>query len=187
MAPLALIANLATRRHHLHQLQIRSPSGTTCIGSKFGHQLAPFALLPKLATRLHHCIATLPWIALLALSVSIELVSSSARVTSVKSYKPLVVCLWRTSGPKDRTPGLPGSDKNSHGRITNGSQSEIQINIKFKESEKMIWSYNFPQFNFNKALKIIIPSQMEVAPLHCTVDIRQKRRLFKNTKEIEKM
>ena len=33
----------------------------------------------------------------------------------------------------------------------------------------------------------IIPSQMEVAPLHCTVDIIQKRGLFKNTKEIEKM
>ena len=33
----------------------------------------------------------------------------------------------------------------------------------------------------------IIPSQMEVAPLHCTVDITQKRRLFKNTKEIEEM
>ena len=33
----------------------------------------------------------------------------------------------------------------------------------------------------------IIPSQMEVAPLHCTVDITQKRRLLKNTKEIEKM
>ena len=33
----------------------------------------------------------------------------------------------------------------------------------------------------------IIPSQMEVAPLHCTVDITQKRRLFNNTKEIEKM
>ena len=33
----------------------------------------------------------------------------------------------------------------------------------------------------------IIPSQMEVAPLHCTVDITQKRTLFKNTKEIEKM
>ena len=33
----------------------------------------------------------------------------------------------------------------------------------------------------------IIPSQMEVAPLHCTADITQKRRLFKNTKEIEKM
>ena len=36
-------------------------------------------------------------------------------------------------------------------------------------------------------LEIIIPSQMEVAPLHCTVDITQKRRLFKNTKETEKM
>ena len=35
--------------------------------------------------------------------------------------------------------------------------------------------------------KQIIPSQMEVAPLHCTVDITQKRRLFKNTKETEKM
>ena len=33
----------------------------------------------------------------------------------------------------------------------------------------------------------IIPSQMEVAPLHCTVDITRKRRLFRNTKEIEKM
>ena len=33
----------------------------------------------------------------------------------------------------------------------------------------------------------IIPSQMEVAPLHCTVDITQKRSLSKNTKEIENM
>ena len=33
----------------------------------------------------------------------------------------------------------------------------------------------------------IIPSQMEVAPLHCTVDITQKRRLLRNTKETEKM
>ena len=44
----------------------------------------------------------------MALSVSIELVSSSARVTSVKSAQRLVL----TSGPKDRTPGLPGSDEN---------------------------------------------------------------------------
>ena len=36
-------------------------------------------------------------------------------------------------------------------------------------------------------LPITIPSQMGVAPLHCTVDITQKRRLFKNTKETEKM
>ena len=33
----------------------------------------------------------------------------------------------------------------------------------------------------------IIPSQMEVALLHYNVDITQKRRLFKNTKETEKM
>ena len=33
----------------------------------------------------------------------------------------------------------------------------------------------------------IIPSQMEVAPLHCSVDITQKRRLFKNTKENERI
>ena len=34
---------------------------------------------------------------------------------------------------------------------------------------------------------VIMPSQMEVAPLHCTVDITQKRRLLENTKETEKM
>ena len=86
--PLASVANWAT---------------ISCIGSKFG-QVAPLALVLKLATRLHHCIATLPWIALLALSVGIELVSSSARVTSVKSQKRLV---WVTdirtqrSDPRD--------------------------------------------------------------------------------------
>ena len=57
-------------------------------------------------------IATLPGITLLALSVSIELVSSSARVTSVKFHKRLVVCDGQTTGPIDRTPGTPGSDKN---------------------------------------------------------------------------
>ena len=33
----------------------------------------------------------------------------------------------------------------------------------------------------------IMPSQMEVAPPHRTVDITQKRRQFKNTKETEKI
>ena len=67
---------------------------TTCIRSKFGHQVAPLALL---GSKVGHQvvdvtrIATLLWNALSALSVgielivSIELVSSSARVTSVKS------------------------------------------------------------------------------------------------------
>ena len=57
------------------------------------------------------CIATLPWVALLTLSVSIELVSSSARVTSVKFQKGVRRTDRQTSGPIDRTPGLPGSDK----------------------------------------------------------------------------
>ena len=70
MARLALVANMATRWRHLHRLQIWPPDGATCIS----------------------CIATLPWIALLALSVSIELVSSSARVTSVKFQQGVSVC-----------------------------------------------------------------------------------------------
>ena len=56
------------------------------------------------------CIAT-SWIAILALSVGIELVSSSARVTSVKSQH---VSELETTGPIDRTPGIPGYNKNWH-------------------------------------------------------------------------
>ena len=87
MAQLALVQNLIIRWHHLHCLQSWPPG---CVS----------------------CIATLPWIALLALSVCIELVSSSARVTSVKFHKGLSRTDGQTSGPIDRTPGLPGSDKN---------------------------------------------------------------------------
>ena len=90
--------------------------------------MAPLALVPSLTTRWRHykqspawfqswppgCvtrIATLQWNALLALSVSIELVSSSARVTSVKSQQGVSVSLLERTGPIDRTPGTPGSDK----------------------------------------------------------------------------
>ena len=47
--------------------------------SNTGHQVAPLEETwpPGYVT----CIAALPWIALLALTVSIDLVSSSARVT----------------------------------------------------------------------------------------------------------
>ena len=41
--------------------------------------------------------------------------------------------------------------------------------------------------SFDIFIYSIIPSQMEVAPLHRTVDIRQKRRLLKNTKETKKI
>ena len=93
LAPLKLVASLAIRWRPL-PYAIR----TFC-----HYQLAPLALVPNLATRWHHlhsfqswplgcvtCIVTLPWIAPLALSVSIELVSSSARVTSVKSQQGIV-------------------------------------------------------------------------------------------------
>ena len=87
VAQLTLDPNLVIRWRHLHLIQIWSPGGATCI-------------------------ATLPWIALLALSASIELVSSSARVTSVKSQKGLLLSELETLGPIDRTPGIPWSDKN---------------------------------------------------------------------------
>ena len=92
MAPLASVAILASMWCRLHRSKIRPPSGTTCIRSKFGHQVAPLAWDPKLAIRWRHLqilqiwppgcitrIVTLPWIALVALLVSIELVSSLAR------------------------------------------------------------------------------------------------------------
>ena len=60
------------------------PDCATCISSKFGHQMAPLVLLSKLTTRLHYLYC---YIALLALSVSIELVSSSARVASDEKKK----------------------------------------------------------------------------------------------------
>ena len=63
--------------------------------------MAPLALITLF-------IATLLWIVLLTLSVSIDLVSLSARVTSFKFQKGL---LHSDNGPIYRTPGTPGSDK----------------------------------------------------------------------------
>ena len=54
----------------------------------------------------------MPWIVLLTLSVSIELVSSSARVTSVKFQQRLSVTHLQTTRHIDRT-RRPGSDKKS--------------------------------------------------------------------------
>ena len=59
MAQFGLVQNLVNRWHHLHCLQSWPPGYVTWI-------------------------ATFPWIAILALSVSVELVSLSARVTSDK-------------------------------------------------------------------------------------------------------
>ena len=54
------------------------------IGSKFGHQVTSLPKFEGCPPGWVTCIATLPWITLLTLSVSIKLVSLSARVTSVK-------------------------------------------------------------------------------------------------------
>ena len=54
--------------------------------------MAPLTLLSKLTTRLHYLYC---YIALLALSVSIDFVSSSAKVTSVKSQQGILTHLVR--------------------------------------------------------------------------------------------
>ena len=57
MVPLALVVNLATRWHHLHELKYWPPDGATCISYmnwQIGHQMAPLALVSNLATRWHH-------------------------------------------------------------------------------------------------------------------------------------
>ena len=72
--------------------------------------------------------------------------------------------------------------KESHENI---SLENLQINMKVGgiTSTFQVCIVYF----LEKGAQKIIPSQMEVAPLHCTADITQKRGLFKNTKEIEKM
>ena len=79
--------NLATRRSHFYRLQN--------VASRWRHL---------------HQIQIGSWDCLLVSSASIELVSSSTRHTSVKSTNMTQLeTLW----PIDRTPGIPGSDKNA--------------------------------------------------------------------------
>ena len=79
--------------HHLNWLQIWPPDGAT----KFGHQVMSLALLGSKVGHQVTRVATLPWNALLALSVSIEFASSSARVASGKSAKRC--CIEREADP----------------------------------------------------------------------------------------
>ena len=61
MAPLTLVANLATRWRHLHWLRIWPPDGTTCINSKVGHKVTSHAL--------PHCLGLPYWHYQLVLSL----------------------------------------------------------------------------------------------------------------------
>ena len=62
MVPLALVAKLATRWRHLHELQIWPQDGTTCISCNIDHQMAPLALVANLPTRWRylHCFQSWP-------------------------------------------------------------------------------------------------------------------------------
>ena len=53
MASLALVPNLATRWHHLHELKNWPQDGATCISCKFSHQLESLAL--------PHCVGMPYW------------------------------------------------------------------------------------------------------------------------------
>ena len=94
------VPNLTTRKHHLNWFQIWPPNGNTCIGSRFANFATRWhylhCLVQNLITRLTGwvtCIATLPWIALLVVWVSIDLISPSARDTSVKFQQGLGLSL----------------------------------------------------------------------------------------------
>ena len=62
MAQLALIADLVTRWHYLHKLQIWQPDSASCISCIFGHQLAQLGLVQNLVIRschLHYLVSNL--------------------------------------------------------------------------------------------------------------------------------
>ena len=115
MPSLELLANLATSWKLGHQVATLNKCNTffqnlifswhqNIIGSNVGQHLEMLEIWPQGCV---NCIVTLPCIALLALPVSIELVSSSVRVNSVKFHKPSL----EKVRPIDRTPGIPGTDK----------------------------------------------------------------------------
>ena len=137
MAPLALVLNLTTRELHLNWFQIWPPDGANCTGYKFYHQIAPLALLANLApvtlfvnfaTRWHflhwfeiwqpgwldeshalpHCLGLPFWHYQLVLTWYLH--QSESHQLSFKNVSNVLTQLERT-GPIDRTPGTPWSNK----------------------------------------------------------------------------
>ena len=104
MIPLVLVLNLTTR----WRTSISSKYGqyAQCIGSNLGHWVALLAVITSWCRHMHCHIVSM--IVLLALSLGIELVSSSSSVTSVN----LTSVRWYRPRPIDRTPWTAGSDKN---------------------------------------------------------------------------
>ena len=88
--------------------------------------MALLALVRNLTTRLTcTCIATLPWIALLALSASIELVSSAARVTSVKFQQRLSL----THTPCANLTDVTLADEDTNSILTDNANRAIHGNV----------------------------------------------------------
>ena len=105
IAPFELVTNLATTCHHLYwfqiwplddYLQIWPPDGTTYITNKFAHQTKSHAL--------PDCFGLLYWHYQLVLTWYLH--QPESHQLSFKSISSV------TTGPIDRTPGTPGSDKN---------------------------------------------------------------------------
>ena len=89
------------------------------ISSKFGHQRAPLALVPSWRGNSSYGVNTLGPLCLwqcLALSISIQFVSSSAKVTSVKFHKTSLTQLERTRYIN----GTRESDKKEKRKCKNG-------------------------------------------------------------------
>ena len=96
-----LVGNLATK------FKIWSSGGATCIGSNVVHQVGSHALPHCLELPYWHYQLVLTWYLHQPESHQLSLNKVSHSLTD-----------GQTSGPKDRTPGLPGSDKNCHIRDT---------------------------------------------------------------------
>ena len=91
------------------RLQICPPGGATCISCKLGHQVAQHELIRNVVIRWRHLFELPYWHYQLVLSWYLHQPESHQI-----SLKKMLYWLTHsvTSGPIDRTPGLPGSDKN---------------------------------------------------------------------------
>ena len=144
------------------------------------------------------CIPSLPWIALLASSVSIKLVSSSARVTSAKFQKGIVTELERP-GPIDRTPGTPGSGNSSshvlhaRGLVSLSSQNNISSSsilwpgrLNVKPSSRLMIKASVGTFQCWSSTFLWCPSRKSKMILkmdwfinsHCFLHLLHKDNLF---------
>ena len=114
MMPKHSLQILATRWSYLHWLQIWPPGGATCISLKLvkWHNFYWFKTWPPgcLTALPHYCLELPYWHYQLVLSWYQHQPESH----QLSFQKGVSLTQWVTSAPIDRTPGVPGSDKNVH-------------------------------------------------------------------------